>query len=204
MSQPCRYREIFWQNQTLYGWKMAVSSCKSPTPLQFAQAWFYSPYCCLTEAALTSKVFPRHKSPVKRKFLPYLPKFPLPVSSEMLTLFWILKWIVCNRIPTGMLQFRPFRKCRGILDWTLDSGSAGCGFRFLSMPGTCVLQQDTLSTLLLSTQVYKWVPGRMQTLFVAWCGMCAPLKCAPGQNAPHRVEKVHYECRIDIESSNRG
>ena len=33
--------------------------------------------------------------------------------------------------------------------------------RFPSMHGTFVLQQDTLSTLLLSTQVYKWVPGRM-------------------------------------------
>ena len=40
-----------------------------------------------------------------------------------------------------------------------------------SIPRQClalfVLQQDTLSTLLLSTQVYKWVPGRMRTLFVA-------------------------------------
>ena len=28
----------------------------------------------------------------------------------------------------------------------------------------------------VSTQVYKWVPSRMRTLFVAWCGMCAPMK----------------------------
>ena len=27
---------------------------------------------------------------------------------------------------------------------------------------------------------------------------------APGQNAPQGVEMVHYECRIDIESSDRG
>ena len=27
---------------------------------------------------------------------------------------------------------------------------------------------------------------------------------APSQNAPQGVEKVHYECRIDIESSDRG
>ena len=25
-----------------------------------------------------------------------------------------------------------------------------------------------------------------------------------GQNAPKGVEKVHYECRIDIESNDRG
>ena len=33
--------------------------------------------------------------------------------------------------------------------------------------------------------------------------VCAP-KVAPGQNAPQGVEKVHYDCRIDIESSDRG
>ena len=40
-------------------------------------------------------------------------------------------------------------------------------------PGTFVLQQDTLSTLLLSTHVYKWVPGRMRTLIcrLIWCAL---------------------------------
>ena len=33
--------------------------------------------------------------------------------------------------------------------------------------GTLVLQQDTLSILLLSTQVHKWVPDRLRTSFVA-------------------------------------
>ena len=67
-----------------------------------------------------------------------------------------------------------------------------------------VLQQDTLSTLLLSTQVYKWVPGRMRTSFccMMWL-VCAP-EVASGQNAPQGVVKVHYECRIDIESSDQG
>ena len=46
-------------------------------------------------------------------------------------------------------------------------GSKGCGFDSRQCLAHFVLQQDTLSTLLLSTQVYKWVPGRMQTLFVA-------------------------------------
>ena len=72
------------------------------------------------------------------------------------------------------------------------------------MPGTFVLQQDIFSTVLLSTQVYKWVCGRMQMLFVAWYGMCAPPEVAHGQNAPQGVEKVHYECRTDIEPSDRG
>ena len=65
-------------------------------------------------------------------------------------------------------------RCYGILDWTLDSGSKGCGFDSCQCLALFVLQQDTLSTLLFSTQVYKWVPGRMRTVFVAWCGMCAP------------------------------
>ena len=76
--------------------------------------------------------------------------------------------------------------------------------RFPSMSGTFVFQQDTLSTLLLSTQVYKWVPGRMRTLLccLMW-HVCTP-EVAPGQNAPQGVENVHYECRIDIESNTWG
>ena len=70
---------------------------------------------------------------------------------------------------------------------------------------TFVLQQDISSTLLLLTQVYKWVPGRMQTLYVAWSGMCAPYEdLAPAQNTPQGVEKVHKVCKIDIKSSDRG
>ena len=34
--------------------------------------------------------------------------------------------------------------------------------------------------------------------------MYAPYEVVPGQNAPQGVEKVHYECRIVIESSDRG
>ena len=56
----------------------------------------------------------------------------------------------------------------------LDSGS-NKGLRILAIPVNAwhfiVLQQDILSTLLLSSQVYKWVPGRMRTLFVSWYGM---------------------------------
>ena len=57
------------------------------------------------------------------------------------------------------------------------------------MPGTFVLQQDTLSSLLLSTQVYKWVPGRMRMLFVAWCGMCAPLKWHLARMLPRELSR---------------
>ena len=49
----------------------------------------------------------------------------------------------------------------------------------------------------------------MWTLFVAWCGMCPPPpppppEVLPAQNAPQGVEKVHYECKTDIESNDRG
>ena len=50
----------------------------------------------------------------------------------------------------------------------------GLQVRFPSMPGTFVLQQDILSTLLLSTQVYKWVPIKMQILFVGGGGGISP------------------------------
>ena len=71
--------------------------------------------------------------------------------------------------------------------------------RFPLSPGTFVLQQDTLSTLLLLTQMYKWDPVGCER----FCGIvelaCARL-CATDRNAPQGVEKVHFECRIDSES----
>ena len=70
---------------------------------------------------------------------------------------------------------------------TLDQRVAGSipvnGWHFF------VLQQDTLSTLLLSSQVYKWVPGRMRTLFVAWCGVCAPLKYHLARMLPRELRR---------------
>ena len=65
------------------------------------------------------------------------------------------------------------------------------------MPGTFVLQQDTLSTLLLSTQVYKWVPGRMWRI----CCVCNCLNANIGssaRNAPLGVEIVHCKCGLEI------
>ena len=44
------------------------------------------------------------------------------------------------------------------------------------------------SVSLFLTQVCKWVPDRMQTCFFHLIGMCAP-----DQNAPQGVEKVHCE-----------
>ena len=79
----------------------------------------------------------------------------------------------------------------------------GFRVRFPSMPGTFVLQQDTLSTLLLSTQVYKWVPGRMWRI----CCICICLNANIGssaRNAPLGVEIVHCKCGLEIVSNDRG
>ena len=62
-------------------------------------------------------------------------------------------------------------RCRGILDWTLDSGSKGCGFD----------SRQCLKLLSFSKTLY---PHRLM-----W-HVCAP-KVAPGQNAPQGVEKMH-------------
>ena len=67
-------------------------------------------------------------------------------------------------------------RCHSILVWTLDSRLYDSSSNPTHCSALFVLQQDTFSTLLLSTQVYKWVPGRMPKLFVAWFGMWAPLK----------------------------
>ena len=70
-------------------------------------------------------------------------------------------------------------------------------------PGTFVLQQDTLSTLLLSTQVLNGDPVGCVP-YCGWVGIVHTCKMATGQNAPHGVEKVHSECRIDSESYDQG
>ena len=70
-------------------------------------------------------------------------------------------------------------------------------------PGTFVLQQDTLSTLLLSTQVLNGDPvGCEQNC--GRVGIVHACKTATGRNAPQGVEKVHAECRIVYESYDRG
>lgn len=44
--------------------------------------------------------------------------------------------------------------------------------------------------LLLTTQVYKWIPDRMQNVIVLVVGfsMCSPVKWLPGWNVPKGVE----------------
>ena len=58
----------------------------------------------------------------------------------------------------------------------LLSGSKGCGFDSRHCLVLFFFSKTLYPHCMLSTQLYKWVPGRMRTLFVAWCGMCAPLK----------------------------
>ena len=69
-----------------------------------------------------------------------------------------------------------------------------------------VPQQDTLFTLLLlclSTQVYKWGPGRdADGIVVSWHVWACQM--VTGRNAPQGVEKVHSECRLDSEFYDRG
>ena len=90
---------------------------------------------------------------------------------------------------TGLNRWLPFK---GLRVW------------FPSLPGTFVLQQDILSTLLLSTQVYKWVPGRMRTLFVAWCGMCAPLKWRLARMLPRELMRCTMGAELMLNPVTRG
>ena len=87
----------------------------------------------------------------------------------------------------------------GILVCTFNSHSR-VRVRILPSPGTFVLQQDILSTLLLSTQVYKWGSCRMWLLVVDWCRMCASLKWRLARISPGSQEGSLYECRNDVES----
>ena len=55
-----------------------------------------------------------------------------------------LRWILSFRNQSIGKERCFLWRCRGILDWTLDSGSKGSGFRFLSMPGTFMSFSKTL------------------------------------------------------------
>ena len=77
------------------------------------------------------------------------------------------------------------------------------GFESHCRPVLFVLQQDTLSTLLLSTQVLNGdLVGCERNC--GWVGIMRACKTATGRNAPQGVEKVHSECRIVSESYDRG
>ena len=97
-------------------------------------------------------------------------------------------------------------RCRGIVVWPLDSHTESPS----SIPAVAryfcpsARVQDTLSTLLLSTQVYRWGPGRMRmVLWLSW-HVCA-CKMATGRNVPQGVEIVHgIKCGTEIESNDRG
>ena len=70
--------------------------------------------------------------------------------------------------------------------------------------GTFVLQQDTSSTLPLSTQVYNGYPVGCERYLLLDLAYVRTSEVTHSQNAPQGVENVHYECRIDIESSDWG
>ena len=101
--------------------------------------------------------------------------------------FWCRWWWVMIMIINYILVEVPWYI--GVNPWLWVKGLR---VRFPSMPGTFVLRQDTLSTLLLSTQVYiNGYPVRCERYLRLMWHVCAP-KVAPGQNAPQGVEKVHY------------
>ena len=94
--------------------------------------------------------------------------------------YYVNKIIEFKEITTRKTEkaFRiTFVGCRGILVWTLDSGSKGCGFDSRQ----CLALLSVSKTLYPHccspcTHVYKWVPGRMRMLFIAWRGIvCAPV-----------------------------
>ena len=68
---------------------------------------------------------------------------------------------------------------------------------------TFVLQQDTLSILLLSNQLYKWVPGRMWRIYLCIYCLNATIGSS-ARNAPLGVEIVHCKCGLEIVSNDQG
>ena len=69
--------------------------------------------------------------------------------------------------------------------WLLNSHAASPGLIPTVAYDPFVLQQDTLSMLLLLTRVYKWEPGRMRTVcYRGWVGLFVPVNWRPAGMLP--------------------
>ena len=92
-------------------------------------------------------------------------------------------------------------KCHGILDWTFDSGSKGCGFD----------SHQYLALLSFSKTFYahccsppRCIPSRMRTLFFNWCGMCAPLKWRLARMLPKELRRCTMSAGLMFNSVTGG
>ena len=106
--------------------------------------------------------------------------------------------LLFTRIGLFFVSFR----CRGIVEWPLDSHAEGPS----SIPAFaryfCPSARHFIHIAALDPGV-KWGSGRMRTeLWLSW--HVRAYKTATGRNAPQGVEKVHFECRIVSESYDRG
>ena len=95
-------------------------------------------------------------------------------------------------------------RCCGILVWTLDSRLYDPSSIPVIARGTFCPSARHIATLLLSTQVYKWVTGRMRKLFVAWLGMWAPLKWRLARMLRKELRWCTLSAGLILESSDRS
>ena len=106
---------------------------------------------------------------VKKTIIAYINKFLLSIiSCGSAVVYWIEPLTLDQRVAGSFS-----RQCLALLSFSKTIYPHCCS------PPRCV----------------NGNPVGCERYFVAWCGMCVPLKCPPGQNAPQGVEKVHYECR---------
>ena len=72
----------------------------------------------------------------------------------------------CGPCPPPPYVTTPYRRCRGILEYSHDIHAESPGSNLSIAAALLSFKQSNLSTLLLSTQVYKWGPGRMWQIIV--------------------------------------
>ena len=86
---------------------------------------------------------------------------------SLVLLLVIFNWVYTTHKRVGS-KFLKFLKCGGVVVYWCIHSTLTLKARVRISPWPCpfTLQQGNLSTLLLSTQAYKWGPGRMWQIIV--------------------------------------
>ena len=154
------------------GRKMALHNAVSLVTCLCHQILKFSPMgLCFPGATKPKDLDPELLCPLTQRLMGYFSKSDKVRSNIMFLLLCMVMCIIW--------------RCRCILDWTLDSGSEGCGFDSRQ----CLALLSFSKTFFFSTHMYKWVPGRMRTSFVTWFGMCAPLKWCLARMLPKELRR---------------
>ena len=183
-------RVLFWnlsthQNIYLRSRRMNATCVRKTSSIQYTVHvqisewyWFLRPLLSSSIANLTT-----HENVLKARITKNLTRKIYGVYST------------CRRFSNTSSKDLRCRVCCGILEYSLSSHTEIPASNFIC---TFVLHTDNLSTLLLTTQIYKRGPSRMWTTIVWIWQRHYHRLLYQARNAPQGVEVVHCKCGMEM------